>query len=205
MEGVPNFQLFSRQNSDLDNKLLDEIEQKAQAKNTKRATECMGSENFWEIVWEKKITVGIKTVSPTDLRENLWTFFAEVKTEKAQALTPSAMSGIRAAIHRHLTCAPLSWNINISQGSKFTFANKMFEVKAKLFYEWKQCKTKTQIVYLVWRHVEIESILHGRAEHGRCLERCREVSWVYLVFHCVFTLLALAERNGRGLQGSHLN
>ena len=36
---VPNFQLFSGQNSDLDNEQLDEIKQKAQAKNTKRATE----------------------------------------------------------------------------------------------------------------------------------------------------------------------
>ena len=38
-EGVPNFQLYSSQNSDLDNEQLDEIEQKAQAKNTKRVTE----------------------------------------------------------------------------------------------------------------------------------------------------------------------
>lgn len=35
----PNFQLLSIQNSDLDNGQLDEIEQKAQAKNTNRATE----------------------------------------------------------------------------------------------------------------------------------------------------------------------
>jgi len=33
-----DFQLFSCQNSDLDNEQLDEIEQKTQAKNTKRAT-----------------------------------------------------------------------------------------------------------------------------------------------------------------------
>ena len=39
MEEVPNFQLFSSQNSDLDNEQLEEIGQKAQAKNTKRATE----------------------------------------------------------------------------------------------------------------------------------------------------------------------
>lgn len=35
----PSFQLLSIQNSDLDNGQLDEIEQKAQAKNTNRATE----------------------------------------------------------------------------------------------------------------------------------------------------------------------
>ena len=39
MEEVPNFQLFSSQNSDLDNEQLDEIGQKPQAKNTKRANE----------------------------------------------------------------------------------------------------------------------------------------------------------------------
>ena len=35
MEEVPNFQLFSSQHSDLDNEQLDEIGQKAQAKNTR--------------------------------------------------------------------------------------------------------------------------------------------------------------------------
>ena len=39
MEEVTNIQLFSSQNPDLDNKKLDEIEQNAQVKNTKRATE----------------------------------------------------------------------------------------------------------------------------------------------------------------------
>ena len=42
MEGVPNFQLFSGQNSDFDNEQLDKIGQKAQAKNTKRQTD-------WEV------------------------------------------------------------------------------------------------------------------------------------------------------------
>ena len=39
----------------------------------------------------------LKTVSPKDLSEILR------KAEKGQALTPSALTGIRAAIHRHLT------------------------------------------------------------------------------------------------------
>lgn len=53
MEELPNFQLFSSQNSDLDNEQLDEIEQKAQAKNTKRATEW-GVKKVREMVREKK-------------------------------------------------------------------------------------------------------------------------------------------------------
>ena len=39
MEEVPNFPLFSSQNSDLHNEQLDKIGQKAQAKNTKKETE----------------------------------------------------------------------------------------------------------------------------------------------------------------------
>ena len=60
MEEVPNFQLFSSQNSDLDNEQLDEIEQKVQAKNTKRATEW-GAKNFEKCCEKRKITVDLKS------------------------------------------------------------------------------------------------------------------------------------------------
>ena len=93
MEEVPNFQLFSSQNSDLDNEQLDEIEQNAQAKNTKRATEW-GVKKIEKWREKRKITVDLKTVSATDLSEILRKFFAEVKTEKGQALTPSGLTGI---------------------------------------------------------------------------------------------------------------
>ena len=53
MEEVPNFQLFSSLNSEFDNEQLDEIGQKAQAKNTKRATEWR-VKKVREIVREKK-------------------------------------------------------------------------------------------------------------------------------------------------------
>ena len=69
-------------------------------------------------------------------------FFTELKTEKGQALTPSALTGIRAAIHRHLTRAPLSRNINILQDSEFMSASKMFEAKAKLFMKENNAKPK---------------------------------------------------------------
>ena len=72
-------------------------------------------------------------VSPTALSEILRKFFADVETEKGQTLTPSVLTGIRAAIYRHLTCAPLCRNINIFQDTEFMSANKMFEAKAKLF------------------------------------------------------------------------
>ena len=61
-------QLFSSQNSDLNNEQLDEIEQKAQAKNTKKATEW-GVRMFEKWCDKRKISMDLKTVSPTDLRE----------------------------------------------------------------------------------------------------------------------------------------
>ena len=57
---------------------------------------------------KRKITVDLKAANATDLSEILRKFFAEVKTKKSQVLTPSALTGIRAAIHRNLTSAPLS-------------------------------------------------------------------------------------------------
>ena len=84
----------------------------------------------------------LKTVSATDLSEILRKLFSEVKTEKGQVLTPSALTGIRAAIHGHLTCVPLSRNINILQDSELMSANKMFQAKAKLFTKENNAKPK---------------------------------------------------------------
>ena len=89
----------------------------------------------------------MKTIDKKELNKILRKFYAEVKTEKGQALTPSALTGIRAAIHRHLTSAPLSRNVNILQDSDFMSANKMFEAKAKLFTKGTKRKTQTQAVY----------------------------------------------------------
>ena len=83
-----------------------------------------------------------KTISPTDLSALLRKFFAEVITEQGQALSPSVLTGIRAAIHCQLTCAPLSRNINILQDGEFISANKLFEATAKLFTKENNAKPK---------------------------------------------------------------
>jgi len=76
---VPDFQLFCSHNSDLDNEKLDETEQKAQAKNTKKKTE-RGVRKFEKWCEKRRITVDLKTVSPTDLSEIMRKFFAKGKT-----------------------------------------------------------------------------------------------------------------------------
>ena len=134
-----------------------------------------------EMVWEKKNCSGSQNSKSYRLGEFLRKFFAGVKIEKGQALTPSALSGVRAAIHRHLTCAPLSRNISILQDSKLMSANKMFEGKAKLFTKENNAKPKHKSSIQSGDMQKIESILHGKAKHGRRLERWGEASWVYLV------------------------
>ena len=110
------------------------------SKNTKRTTEW-GVKKF-EKWCEKKITMDLKTVGPTDLSQILRKFFAKVKTEKVQSLTPRSLTAISADIHRPLTCAPLSRNIKILQDSEFMFTNKMLQAKAKLFTKKNNAKPK---------------------------------------------------------------
>lgn len=142
MEETPNFDVLTcSQSSDLGQEQLNEIEQKAQAKSTKKATEW-GLKKFDKWCEKRAIKVDLKTIDKKELNKILRKFYAEVKTEKGQALTPSALTGIRAAIHRHLTSAPLSRNVNILQDSDFMSANKMFEAKAKLFTKEQNVKPK---------------------------------------------------------------
>ena len=61
---------------------MDEIEQKASARYTKRTE--WGVNKFEKWCEVRKITVDLKTVSPTELSEIL-RFSAKVKTEKGQA------------------------------------------------------------------------------------------------------------------------
>ncbi|CAH3132411.1 unnamed protein product [Porites lobata] len=58
-----------------------------------------------------------------------------VKTNKKTDLKPSALTGIRAAIHRTITGHPISRSINILKDVEFTQANKMFEVVCKSYYK----------------------------------------------------------------------
>ena len=58
-----------------------------------------------------------------------------IKTNRKTDLTPSALTGIRAAIHRTITGQPISRWINILKDVEFTQANNMFEVVCKSYYK----------------------------------------------------------------------
>ena len=95
---------ISSQNSDLGLEDLDKLEAKGQAENTKRAT-SWGIKKFEKWCDKRKLKVDFNCVTPVELNELLRKFYAEVKSEKGQPLTPSTLTGIRAAIHRQLTSA----------------------------------------------------------------------------------------------------
>ena len=59
-------------------------------------------------------------------------FYAEVKTKQGRTLSPSALTGIRAAVHRFITLNNRA--INILKDSDFIPANNMFQAKCKLYY-----------------------------------------------------------------------
>ena len=114
MEETPNFDVLTcSQGSDLGQEQLNEIEQKAQAKSTKKATEW-GLKKFDKWCEKRAIKVDLKTIDKKELNKILRKFYAEVKTEKGQALTPSALTGIRAAIHRRLAVTSTFYRTAIS-------------------------------------------------------------------------------------------
>ena len=100
MEETLDFDVLTcSQSSDSGQEQLNEIEQKAQAKSTKKATEW-GLKKFDKWCEKRAVKVDLKTSDKKELNKILRKFYAEVETEKGQALTPSALVGIRAAIHQ---------------------------------------------------------------------------------------------------------
>ena len=80
---------ISSQNSDFRLEDLDKLEAKDQAENTKRATSWVikKCEKWCD---KRKLKVDFKV----ELNELLRKFYAEVKSEKGQPLTPSTLTGI---------------------------------------------------------------------------------------------------------------
>ena len=114
---------------EMDKMILD-----ASAKSTHRSTNWgINKLNQWAV--KNKRQVDLTTISVDDLNEELRRFYAGVKSNQGNALTPSALTGIRAAIHRSITTPPLSRNINILSDKAFTTSNQMFLARCRLYYK----------------------------------------------------------------------
>ena len=87
-------------NSDLGWEELDELESRARAENRKRVT-AWGPTNFEKWRDKRKIEVDLKIIIFSTLNEFVRNY-AKVKTENRKQLSPCALTGIRAALHRSL-------------------------------------------------------------------------------------------------------
>ena len=125
-------EIFGSQSSQLGEDQLTELEAKVKVANTSRATEW-GVRRFEEWCTKRNRSVDLKIIDVVDLNDVLRQFYAELKTKKGESLSPSALTGIRAALHRHITAAPISRSINVVADTAFTTANVMFDAKVKLY------------------------------------------------------------------------
>lgn len=91
----------SSQESNLDEKDLDRLVLDSKPENTRKSTKW-GFSKFKSWMEKRNILVNFKTVEADELNNVLRKFYAEVKSAKNEMLTPSSMTGIRAAINRTL-------------------------------------------------------------------------------------------------------
>ena len=120
--------------SDLDQDQLDALEVSTQCKGTQQVTKW-GMKVFNEWCSKRNISVAFENVSPEELSEVLRKYYAEVKGREDKTFTPSAMVGLRAALHRHITTPPISRTMNIVHDKAFLRANQMFMAISKKYYK----------------------------------------------------------------------
>ena len=122
------------QGSDLCELELRNLEDMSKPDSTKKSTEY-GVRKFNAWVEKRGKMIAFHSVEPAELNELLRKFYAEVKSNSGSPLTPSSLTCIRAAIHRHLTGAPYYRTINIIKDKEFTSANNMFTARCNLYFK----------------------------------------------------------------------
>lgn len=123
------------QSSDLGEEELRELEGSARPESTRRAT-AYGVNKFEQWLVKRERQCDFHSISAPDLNELLRKCYAEVKAVKqGTSLTPSTLTGLRAAMHRYVTSAPFNRPFNIIKDREFTSANKMFAARCKLFFK----------------------------------------------------------------------
>ena len=131
---MANFDLDfnNSQSSQLGEDEMEQLEASSKPENTNRATKS-GMRKFQGWLDRRNKVCDFASISAEELNSLLRQFYAEVKHAKpGQSLTPSSMTGFRAAIHRTLTSAPYLRPFNILKGDAFTGANTMFHARCRL-------------------------------------------------------------------------
>ena len=120
--------------SDMSQTALDNLEKSVQPQATKQATDY-GVKKFKEWLKKRNRQCDFHSIGKDELNEILRKFYAEVRGNKQQQLSPSTMTSLRAAIHRYISSPPFSRPINILKDTEFQSANKMFDARCKLYYQ----------------------------------------------------------------------
>ena len=122
------------QGSSLDDEELARLEESARPSSTTAATKS-GIRKFEDWLQRRGKSCDYASISAVELNDLLRKYYAEVKNYKTgHALSPSSMTGLRAAIHRYITAAPFLRPFNILTDREFVTANNMFNARCKLFY-----------------------------------------------------------------------
>ena len=130
------------QGSSWDDEELARLEESARSSSTTAATKS-GIRKFEDWLQRRWKSCDYASISAVELNDLLRKYYAEVKNYKTgQALKPSSMTGLRAAIHRYITAAPFLRPINILTDREFETANNMFNARCKLFYKCGYAKPK---------------------------------------------------------------
>ena len=110
---------LNSQGSDLCEEELQNLEECAKPQSTKRSTEY-GVKKFTEWLEKRQIKVDYNIIKPDELNDILRKFYAEVKSNSGNSLTPSSLTCICAVIHRFVTGAPFNRTLNIIEDREFT-------------------------------------------------------------------------------------
>ena len=129
-----NEEFENSQSSQLEEEHPQKLEAHSVPEYTKKQT-SWGLKKFIQWLEKRKINCDLLNLSPAELNGILRRFYVEVKTNQKTGLTPSALTGIQAAIHHAITGQLISMLINILKDVEFTQANKMFEVVCKSYYK----------------------------------------------------------------------
>ena len=136
MADEADFELFGSQDSALGDDEMAEMEISARPQSTANATKY-GVKKFNDWLHKRHLECDFHSITSADLNNLLRRFYAEVKhaqRAKGKSLTPSSLTGLRAALHRCITGAPYLRNFNIIKDSEFQPANKMFSTRCSLYY-----------------------------------------------------------------------
>ena len=101
--------------------------------NTKKVRN--GEVKFLKIIncERNSVDIDLHTTSEEELAGVLKRFYTNIRKKSGELYTPSALVGIRSAIHRKITSPPYERSINIVSGDKFIAANRIFNAKCKVY------------------------------------------------------------------------